>query len=296
MISMSEYSHRIVVGIIVVILLTVSVAVEVDDLYSTKASTSFSTSNSPSTTVSYSTSTSTSFSTSNYPTTSVTSVGESPGNASTLGSNGIDLIISLNGTKIVVGETLQVNITLFNDFSEVNSVPTSNDSLFQGVPVALWPTCDYANDINQNQNPGHTVSTYAFSTAAQAVVLMGYYNSENISSVANVHFAPTPCKEYWAIDHAIFQPESSQVSLDGISAGFPTRTNETQGPFQLSTSFTTTGYWNLLNDSQLLNPPVINGQYPPMPPVAIAFVPGVYTVAVADEWGQAAILHFVVEA
>jgi hypothetical protein len=30
-------------------------------------------------------------------------------------------------------------------------------------------------------------------------------------------------------------------------------------------------------------------------PIATPFVPGVYTLAVSDEWGQAAVLHFTVK-
>ena len=36
------------------------------------------------------------------------------------------------------------------------------------------------------------------------------------------------------------------------------------------------------------------GQNPPEPPKATPFTPGVYTVAVCDEWGSEAILHVTV--
>jgi len=59
-------------------------------------------------------------------------------------------------------------------------------------------------------------------------------------------------------------------------------------------NFTTNGYWDLANQSQL-NPPVLGMQIPPRPPIPTPFVPGAYTLAVSDEWGQAAVLHFTVK-
>jgi hypothetical protein len=208
------------------------------------------------------------------------------GYASTVGSNGLQLSMSVNATQITVGQSLQVNVSLFNTLPKVNDVPTSDDWPFQGIPVALWPPCYYAYD------PGNAVRFYPNSTTvAQAVVLKGDYTMANISTVANVRFHPA-CMEDVTVDHAIFQPRSSQVNLTGIydvSSG-----NSTLGPFQLSTGFNTNGYWDLLNNSYKMNPPIINNQTPPLPPTATPFVPGVYTVAVADEWGQAVLLHFVV--
>jgi hypothetical protein len=181
---------------------------------------------------------------------------------------------------------LQINVSLFNTLPKVNSVPTSNDWPFQGVPVALWPPCFYAYDA------GNAVRYYP-TTVAQAVVLMGNYTLAGLSTAANVQFYLS-CMEDWTVDHAIFQPSSSQANLTAIYG--ISQTNDTLGPFQLSTSFTTNGYWDLLNNSRQMNPPIINNQDPPLPPTATPFVPGVYTVAVADEWGQAVILHFVVKA
>src|SRR5580704_5511362 len=210
----------------------------------------------------------------------------SGGSASTVGSNGLRLSASISATQIAVGQSLQIGVSLFNTLPNVNDVPTSEDWLFQGVPVALWPPCYYAYDL------GNTVRFYPNdTTVAQAVVLMGDYTLANVSTVANVRF-PLSCMEDTTVDHAIFQPSSSQANLTGIYSVFPS--NDTLGPFQLSTSFTTNGYWDLLNNSRQMNPPIINNQTPPLPPTATPFVPGVYTVAVADEWGQAVILHFVV--
>lgn len=90
-----------------------------------------------------------------------------------------------------------------------------------------------------------------------------------------------------------FQP---RTSIANITASSCCSSGTFQaGPDNLSLNFTTSGYWDLLNFTKQLNPPIIGPQYPPRPPVATPFVPGPYTVAVEDEWGQVALLHFTVE-
>jgi len=204
------------------------------------------------------------------------------GYASSLGANGLRLSASTNATQIKVGQSLQINISLFNTLPEVNVVPTSNDWLFQGIPVALWPPCYFAY-------PGSTL------TVAEAVVVKGDYTIANISSVANVRFGFL-CMENVDVDHAIFQPSSSQTNLTGLYGTL----NQTLGPFELWVNFTTSGYWDLVANAQRVDTPIIGepntcvqGCVPPTP-TSTPFVPGVYTVAVADEWGQAVILRFVV--
>jgi hypothetical protein len=96
--------------------------------------------------------------------------------------------------------------------------------------------------------------------------------------------------EGWNVDHVIFQPQSDQVNITGIYD--VTGTNQTLGPFHLVLNFTTNGYWDLQNLSKELNPPILGDQYPPRAVDSIPFVPGVYTVAVEDEWGQMVVLHF----
>jgi hypothetical protein len=121
---------------------------------------------------------------------------------------------------------------------------------------------------------------------------MGNYTLQELPAVANIFFSVN-CAGLAEIDHLVFQPHSSQANLTEF---FPdaNHANATLGPFQLSLGFATSGYWDLLNNSRELNPPVIS-EHPLVSPTATAFVPGVYTVAVSDEWGQAAVLHFTVK-
>jgi hypothetical protein len=192
--------------------------------------------------------------------------------ATTSSVNGLELTVSSNATELTEGQTLNVSLSIVNTLAKVNTVKPANGWLIHGVPVALWPPC-------------------YFGLPAEAAVLQGNYDSQNIQSAANVTFSYI-CMEGVNVDHVIFQPNSDQVNLTGLYD--VTRTNQSLGPFHMSLSFTTGGYWNLQNLSRELNIPILGEQYPPRPPAYIPFTPGAYTIAVADEWGQIALLHFVV--
>jgi hypothetical protein len=188
-------------------------------------------------------------------------------------SLGIELVLSINATTLRVGQRLNASLSIVNTLPRVNTIQPSNNWLFQAVPVALWPPC-------------------YFGLPAEIAVLNGTYSAQNLRAAANATFKYI-CMEGVIVDHVIFQPASDKANLTGIYG--VSGANQTLGPFHLSKSVTTSGYWNLQNLSKEINPPIIgDGANPKIPPDSIPFVPGSYTVAVEDEWGQIAILHFVV--
>ena len=187
-------------------------------------------------------------------------------------SDGLRLTLLTNSTELVVGQGLNVTLSINNALGTVNSVKPSNDWLMHGVPVALWPPC-------------------YFGLPAEAAVLQGNFTAQDISSAANVSFSYM-CMESVGVDHVMFQPNSDQVNLTGKYD--VTGKNGTLGPFHLSLSFTTRGSWDLQNLSQQLNIPILGEQYPPRPPTSVPFAPGIYTVAVGDEWGQVVLIHVMV--
>jgi hypothetical protein len=191
----------------------------------------------------------------------------------TLGAaSGLELLLTVNATTLRVGQSLNVGVSLFNGLSSANSIPASYDWAFQGVPAVFWPPC-YLGAL------------------VQAAVVSGNYTLQGLQSVANATIG-YQCAEGGGVEGLTFRPESSLANITATSccsAG-----TFQAGPDNLSLNFTTGGYWDLLNFSKQLNPPFIGDQYLPRPPVATPFVPGVYTVAVEDEWGQAAILHLTV--
>lgn len=192
--------------------------------------------------------------------------------SSVLSDNGIQLAASINATTITVGQRLNIAVSILNTLSKINAIRPSNGWPFQGVPIALWPAC-------------------YFGLPAEVAVLEGNLTLKDLQTVANTTFN-YGCMEGVTIDHVIFQPESNQANLTGV---YSWGGNQTLGPFRLAFNFTTAGSWNLLNLSKALNIPILGeSQRPGTPPPDIPFTPGEYTVAVADEWGQAVILHVTV--
>jgi hypothetical protein len=187
-------------------------------------------------------------------------------------SIGVDLVLSLNASTLKVGQTLDVGVSILNTRTSLNSLPAAKDWPFTGVPVAPWGGCNLP-------------------TPAYAVLFKGNYSLQQVESLANVTFT-IQCAESATVDDVVFLSNSSQVILTGSSGnGF----GPLPGPYQLSLNFTTSGYWDLQNNSeQFLNAPIIGQQCCNNPPIATPFTPGVYTIAVSDGWGEAAILQFTV--
>jgi hypothetical protein len=198
------------------------------------------------------------------------------GNAtsSSMSTKGIELTTSINATGISSGKGLAVTLSISNALPTVNNVSTSNDWLFQGVPVALWPVC-------------------YFSMPAEVAVLDGNYSADELPLLASAEFQ-YQCAEGGRISRVIFQPNSDEANLTGNICTGGCYTGPL-GPYKLSLNFTTHGYWDVQYLANSLNAPIIGEPYT-APPSSLPFVPGVYTVAVADEWGQVDVLHFQVVA
>jgi hypothetical protein len=249
---MSEYSRRIIPIVVVTLLVTTLAAYEVNSLYSPTSRTS-----------------------------------ETIGGTSSLGPNGLQLSASLNASQLAPGQTLQVNVSIFNTLATTNSLAVSDDWPFQGVPLALWPDCFMMLVPNSN-----------VSAPAEAVVLKGDYTIANITSVADIHFPVAACMEGTKVDQVIFEPSSAQANVTGTYVG-PVEGNGTVGPYHVANTFTVTGYWDLLNYSRGVNFPFFfldyEQQQPPLRPTPTPFTAGVYTVGIEDMWGQTVLLHFVVK-
>lgn len=215
--------------------------------------------------------------------TKIGSVGEPNGaangvSASTVASDGLKLSTSINATELKAGQRLGVSISLLNTLPEVNSINTSANWPFNGVAVQLWPYC--------------------YGVPARIAILQGNYSVQELPAVTNVTFQFVCSGGPAYINSAVFQPMSDQVNLTGTYCAPPGPpagcANGTDGPYFLSLNFTTSGYYDLGNLSQQAFEPVIT--QPGRSPVpSISFTPGIYTVAVADEWGQAVVLNFTVK-
>ena len=221
-------------------------------------------------------------------TTTVTSVQTGQAIA-TVDSTGLRLSTSLNATVLSVGQELNISVSVFNTLPTSNvffspqksfdySVPgvVKGNWTFYGVPVSTWTLCGGPLNFDWPQ-------------PIEVVVLSGNLTAEQLPSTANTT-APYHCVEGGAAPEFVFYPYSDVINLTGFFSASP---QGNLGLFPLASHFTLAGYWNVTslaeNNPNICEPAVPNRC---APPPSVSFIPGIYTVGVADEWGQFNVLHF----
>ena len=201
---------------------------------------------------------------------------------------GIQLTASTNTTAVVVGHKLNIAVGLFNTLPEMNNVSTEDDLSINGFPIAVWGPC-------------------AAPLPFQFVIVSGNYSLANLKAMttnSSAGEAGYTCTAGAAVKFVVFQPDSDQANLTGtvmIAGEVP---HQPLGTYHVESNFSVAGYWgyplSAFGDSGDLYTPTGSGssfQYPEVGPLTShAFVPGVYTLAVADEWGQTVVIHFTVAA
>ena len=215
--------------------------------------------------------------------------------------SGVQLRVSINSTKLQVGQNLSISVSLFNTLPTQNNVSLSIFPLntpksiplgeILGFPIAVWGGCLSPEPI-------------------QFIIVKGSYSLGELEDMSINSSSPgIVCMEGGIGRSIMFQPNSDVATVTGMFCTANCR------PYQwahlaLESNFTVNGYWSLpLNDSEsndILTPGpscVINGvatrcvtfNYPEVAPIAQAlFSPGKYTLAVSDCWGQTNLLYFTV--
>jgi hypothetical protein len=201
---------------------------------------------------------------------------------------GIELQVSLNTSALSGYGLLGISITLFNTLPRTNMIATANNWTIQGFPVAVWYPREFVLPLEFDVVSGN----YSLS---ELQAMAG--NSTQGSGVAYV------CMEGNTVEHVNFLPRSELANLTGTGFFGPgpngTGMNYALGSFALSSNFTINGYWDYpLTEAEgedLMTHYAIGSTfaYPEVGPYpAHYFVPEVYTLIVADEWGQVTVLHF----
>ena len=195
---------------------------------------------------------------------------------------GIILRVGLNSTVLQPGQRLALTVSLFNNLTVSDYIQTAENWNVAGFPISIWPGC-------------------LFSLPLDFTILRGNVSLDQIEAIGKGQAPGYSCMEGTSIDHVIFQPKSSNATLTGTYCGGACVPNQVYGPYNLVSNFTVGGYWDYpltINDSNYLYSPYDGGvtfRYPEVGPVAAhPFDPGVYTLVVADEWGQVVLLHFTV--
>lgn len=226
-----------------------------------------------------------------------------PLSAKNSSGDGLELTATLNPPSPTAGQNISITVSLFNSLSSPLNVLTA-DALVQGLilppwvvngfPVAMWGGCDGLEPVEFMIVRGN----YSVAQLSSASANSSVYESAGIS--------PFQCAEGGLIGSIEFRPDSSMANATctGMCAASQL--------LNLTSTFTVSGYWAYpINSSEAADvatpphpecmssgiPDCTGFQYPEVGPFAQhIFISGPYTLAVADEWGQAVVLHFAVGA
>jgi hypothetical protein len=220
-------------------------------------------------------------------------------------SGGLQLNASINATSITSNQRLGIAVSLYNTLSTTLNVSYTG-SIKQGIlipngwkvagfPIAMWGSCIQYQPV-------------------EFMLVKGNYDLSAIQTASNASVFPRAWEGCYGgtsnVEFFVFQPDSSNATLGGMECGINCSSNLTLGSYRLTSNFTADGYWGLpLNGSEsrdVLTPvepcalpqtctSQVSYQFPEVGPTAQhSFTPGVYTLIVNDEWGQAVVLHFTV--
>lgn len=141
--------------------------------------------------------------------------GQEGQSASANSQDGLKLMVNMNATEIIPGQSVEVNLTEFNSLPSVNNVSASGE---WAVPVALGP-CE--NEFSQ-----------PFGIAVYA----GYVDDQNVSQGQRVDIFPmVACPMYIRLVTGYeFQPQSN---LAVILPGFPATPSPLVGSVVVSMSY-----------------------------------------------------------
>ena len=212
-----------------------------------------------------------------------------PSSAAAGSSNGIELNVEINSTKLAEGQRLNLSIALLNTLPAPNNITTSNDDwTMHGFPVAIWPPC-------------------SLNLPVEFDILAGNYYYGQIQAMNPTYENATAyaCADSYSVQYVAFQAESDHVNLTGLVGVNNHFHSRMVGSYDLATNFTVSGYWwypITSADQGDLNTPVPGSapaqftfQYPEVSPTDyMSFKSGTYTLVVGDEWGQMILLHFTV--
>ena len=205
---------------------------------------------------------------------------------------GLILKVNISTDTLSADGTLGVTISLYNSlWTEINlaTVPYNSSSWkVSGLPVAMWGGCNGLEPI-------------------EFMIVRGNFSLVELEAASvNSVYPAVFCMEGGSVDDVSFLPMSSNVTTTGywcIESCYPNHES-----WDLSTHFSVDGYWAYpLNSSEAndIYTPVtgcfspscgVTFSYPEVGPDAQhTFSSGVYTLVVADEWGQTVLLYFSAE-
>lgn len=182
---------------------------------------------------------------------------------------GLEFALSINSTEMRPGEVLNITDSISNILPKVNDVSGASNWALQTLQ-------------NFSSEPFPCPSYASFQ------IFQGHYTSANISSAGPLQLYPSgigfPSCPLLQRPYFLFQPSSNLASVFLSPQPNFNITFRMGGPSYIRGNYSA---------GQCVNISAI-GQVPIPPTSTPPFSSGVYTIAAGDEWGQLAILYFVV--
>ncbi len=199
-----------------------------------------------------------------------------------LNPSGLELILSINSTKLRPNDAITLNVTIFNTLSVMNNISSANYWMINGG-LRWWPCPDYISPDG-------------------IAILRGYYTISNLTSASPVSWwAEISCHVALIYDETgiigvlpnvtsyAFQPKSASAnySADYFPCSDTLCNSATRsvvhGTFPPTGMVTGTTIYATNSTTQ---PYHINSLH--------STVPSIYTLVAGDEWGDLVLLHFTV--
>src|SRR5271169_5869366 len=121
--------------------------------------------------------------------------GTSSSGGSIISSSGLKLSVSINATRLKAGQAMEVSVSLHNNLDVANNLTISDNLPFQGVLLPLWPPCFYVAHPNYYTTPAQAIilkgnfTTATISSMANVSLWSGIICHEGVEA-HNVIFEP----------------------------------------------------------------------------------------------------------
>jgi hypothetical protein len=185
-----------------------------------------------------------------------------PPTSGSTNSSGILLEEGINASVITEGEWVNVSLSISNTLPVANRLNSSFGFPFVGAQV------DFTAPF-----------TCITPEPAMLVIMPGNYTLDDLRKVAN---STSYCPNSPQLPPITFEPDSENATITGANP--LTNVPEDPGPYRMAFNWTIPG--SLSSSPELFSATGFGDMTP--------FSPGVYTIAVSDEWGQAVVLHLLV--
>jgi len=187
----------------------------------------------------------------------------------------LQLAVSLNSTTLQVGQHLGISMNVFNSLPSQNNVTNPNSYNgtnweFGADPVFVWSPCWISQPL-------------------EFMAVQGNYTLSGLASADPAVPPPLLCSDQGQVHSVVFKPSSDVANVTGEVCTISCSRVLPPLAIPVDANLTIDGYYSITEATSPIYPNDSPGN---VPKGEMPFVPGVYTLAVSTEWGQAKVIHF----